>query len=335
MNTILRELKKNWIRVWLSIAILLAVGIFGTYAVYSEIASVKRVVSVETSAKVFFSSNRMRVVTYMRRLDTDYDDITVCNYDQNKPNEFNPLTVRYTLTAKVLRRNTEGTYVELAANEYSDLSEEYSITMISDDSETIGEGQRQKHIFKTGGVFTLANQTLTPSRNSTDIYRVTIDPSDKDADNAPYIILLEANPSAGATDRISAQIYGQKNINSGSVWTGKLIEPITGQTEYDFYNYAIFGSGKGTVDIYWDPTKVEINEFFFEGVSGNEFVANSRETGVTYDGKNGLNKITLKVDSTEKSRYELQLYKKQGFNRSSAGENAVNYIFIKFEKGAE
>ena len=101
MKKILKFIKKNWISVWLVTVIAISAGIAITYAAYTEVSVVKRVVSTKESEGELFSSNCMRQDLSSRMLSTSQYTVTVCNYDQDKLLTFSPAQITYDFYAEL------------------------------------------------------------------------------------------------------------------------------------------------------------------------------------------------------------------------------------------
>ena len=67
MKAFLRKMKKHWITLWL-VTVSVILGAFATYAIYTEVSSIKRVVTTKASPKELFSSNCMYPEIYERRM---------------------------------------------------------------------------------------------------------------------------------------------------------------------------------------------------------------------------------------------------------------------------
>lgn len=392
MNKILKTLRKHWTRVWLIAVLLMSGGIYVTYAVYTEVSSVKRVVSTQAAPVEMFSSNCMRPDISSRRLSSAEYSVTVCNFDQDKPTIYNPSTISYTLHAELQVKqgddyknindlltslDSEKSALEAKKNEldqaasdyeekrselqakiddtvtkytdYSNKSEQYSIYKSVDD--TNGMVTEQAKYFTVDNHFSVAfvADSLAPHQSSVDKYKVMIDPASINAKNIDIYVHVWAVPTEpGNLSTIETRLYGAAAVTDTASWTGKFLEEDCDTVDYDFYNYMITGSGAGTVDILWDPSKFSINDFFFNTpLSNNIFVGGNTPTdieisdaqygGEKYDGKYvGWKKITLRVDSgnNSKNRYELQLYKTEADSLtgvSYTGDNAAtNYIACYF-----
>lgn len=382
MNKILKTLRKHWTRAWLIAILLMSGGICVTYAVYTEVSSVKRVVSTQAAPVEMFSSNCMRPDISSRRLSSAEYSVTVCNFDQDKPTMYNPSTISYTLHAELQVKqgdnytnmatyltalNSEKTTLEAeknaldtTASDYADKNSElqakidaintkysdylakaalYSIYKTEDDA--TGTVTNPENSFTADNSFsvTLAADSLAAQHSSVDKYKVKIDPDSINATNTDIYVHVWAVPTEPANlSTIATRLYGTAISESAATWSGSFNEQNCDTVDYDFYNYIITGSGAGTVDILWDPEKFEINQFFFNtSLSGVNFVDGSSPTTITVsdtkygNGKDngkyvGWSKVTIRVDSMTKNRYELQLYKTKSDSLSGVtytGENAA------------
>lgn len=107
MKNVLRKLKKHWITVWL-VVVSVILGTVITYAIYTEVSTVKRVVTTKSAPKELFSSNCMYASLYERRMPAADFNVNVNNFDLNNPDVPNTTQIQYTLTAE-LRVKHDGT----------------------------------------------------------------------------------------------------------------------------------------------------------------------------------------------------------------------------------
>ena len=343
MKKIWNVFKKHWITVWLFTALAAFCSLI-IVAAYTEVSSVKRVVSTQASPSVMFSSNCMRKVTSMRRLSSNAYTITVCNFDQDKPTIYNPSTINYKLYAEIMVKVNDRYYtmselqtVNAAAyNEYVGRIEgKYFIsktyddtapnTLITDNSYSFGfnAANNFKVLFPS---YTLsphddsANETLAAQHSSVDRFKVEIDNSTLSSENPDIFVHVWAEATDNSLGTIETMLYGAAETMETATWTGSMLETNCATVDYDFYNYIISGSGSGTVDILWDPNKFEINPFFFNDPENNFANNNNTPAAIaandTVYGQNAANgdytgwkKVTISVNSIVKNRYELQLYK--------------------------
>ncbi len=361
MNKILKTLRKHWTRVWLIAVLLMSGGIYVTYAVYTEVSSVKRVVSTQAAPVEMFSSNCMRPDISSRRLSSAEYSVTVCNFDQDKPTIYNPSTISYTLHAELQVKQGDN-YTNMATylntldqsnaeqlalyKDYITKAANYHICKTEDDNpETTVSESESDFTIANGFSVTLTADSLAAQHSSVDKYKVKIDPDSINVTNTDIYVHVWAFPTEPANlSTIETRLYGAAISESAATWSGSFNEQNCDTVDYDFYNYIITGSGAGTVDILWDSSKFSINDFFFNtALSNNTFVGGNTPTVIAssdtqygsgkYDGKYvGWNKITLSVGSgnNSKSRYELQLYKTASDSLtgvSYTGDNAAtNYI---------
>lgn len=335
MKKILKTLRKHWTRVWLITVLLLSGGIYVTHAAYTEVSSVKRVVSTQASPGDMFSSNCMRADVSSRRLTSPEYSVTVCNFDQDKPTTYNPSTIKYVLHAELLIKQGDS-YLDLSEylktldqnkddekaiyDKYMEKAAKYFIYKTEDDvDETVttsnkgfvkAETDENGDVTKSIVSVDFDTDTLAPQVSSVDKYKVEIDSEAIDDLNTDIFVYVWAKPTEPSDlSTIYTRLYGAKVSADTATWNGTFIETDCDTVDYDFYNYVITGSGSGTVDILWNEEKFEINPFFFDTtLSGNTFVGgNTPETIESNDEKYGSDKyedeyvgwkkITIKVGS--------------------------------------
>ncbi len=370
MEKILKTLRKHWTRVWLIAILLMSGGVYVTYAIYTEVSSVKRVVSTQASPVEMFSSNCMRPDISSRRLSSAEYSITVCNFDQDKPTIYNPATISYTLHAELQVKQGDN-YINMATylgtldqtnteqkaiyDRYMEKAQLYYIYKSEDDNpETTVTISKNPFVVDNSVVsVNLTADTLAAQHSSVDKYKVEIDSAAVNDPNTDIFVHVWAVPTPPTTLRtIETRLYGAAITTDTATWTGTFIETDCATVDYDFYNYVITGSGAGTVDILWDSSKFSINDFFFNtALSGNLFYngnntpseildSDEKYGSEKYGGKYvGWSKITLSVGTganINKNRYELQLYKTATDSLtgvSYTGDNAAtNYIACYFNK---
>ena len=362
-ENVIKQLKKHWISAWL-VCSLAALGAFVVYASYTGVHSIKRVVSTRPSANVMFSSNSLRTTATSQRLSSTVYTITVCNFAQDNIFDVNPDTITYTINAYLAIKVGENNYVNLAEYNGEDKAEYiaklkmntenqrvYSIQMISDDQNVDNLGGAIDLVTANNYSATIyANCTLLGGKSSIDQFRIVLDDDELEDTEPDFYIYVEAVPSAPAsltTTVLYNRLCAAKSTADAASWGGSLVEEENCEsTDYDFYNYILTGSGTGTVDVMWDPTKFELNDFFFNDLSGNEFVLYDNNGNVTTDTSTGAKTktftdgnhtnwemATIKVDSTKINRYQIQLYKVNGELSYTGDENkASNFIDCNYTK---
>lgn len=318
------------ILIWLLAAMVVSTA-FISYGAYTGIKSVKRVVTTQASPGELFSSNCMRTALANKRINTTEYTATVCNYEQRNPSETNPADVIYTLTAelKVLYSNNYYTMSELKSllGESSEVYQgyvsklsgrTYSIAKTQDDTDGVLAGSVINLDAANGYQVVYREQGLKKGQSSTDKFKVTFDNAELEDAVPDFYVYLKAQATSNLAP-IEGLLCAAQNASDVASWQGAFVEADCATVDYDFYNYIISGSGIGTVDIIWDPEWFEINPFFFQTIGVNASIDTISDATSQYY---GWKKASLAVDSTQKNRYELQLYKAQR-DTSYTGENAA------------
>lgn len=367
MNSVLRKLKKHWITLWLVIVSVI-LGTFVTYAIYTEISTVKRVVTTKSAPKELFSSNCMYADLYERRIPAAEFNVNVNNFDLNSPEIPNPSEIQYTLTARlevkyngtIMTFEALGQLIGTGSDEYKEIVKR--ATEPWTESETsygyfIGKSQDNNAagiiVSPVMTQFTADNnfqvvfgsepsyESLPRGVVSTDRFKVMIPEHDfNETDPEFYVYVQAISTDTGLTQLIRTRLYGSRNVIATAAWSGTLAEKNTATTDYDFYNYIISGSGSGKLDIMWQDDWFEIDDFFFNSslsgvtfdessLDGEDNVVIGTVSGGTY---NGWKKVTIVVDSTNsKSRYEIQLYKNKSNTPYIGDDNAANHIHCELQ----
>lgn len=296
---------KKRINVWavfLIIALSALLLGFASYAAYTNLNSVKRVVSTQGLKGTPFSSNYLNLtprdessysiknIPFPESEATTSFNIDVCNYIHNNPSKFNDNDINYTFSL---------TLVGAAGVSLDGLSVSFGGTSCS----------------FTDGVCSIPNQTLKGGTKSVNRYSITVPKSFRDK------VKIEA---AAIPDKGSYRYTGYFKLGrifaftskseTAAIWTGSFTE--TSAEGYDGFNYILSGQGKGTVTLTWDPDKLEISRIFLEN------------NGITPSGGS----FTIPVDSEVKNRYDIQFYK-TGNGDYSSMETVGGYVSISFTAG--
>ena len=353
MKDVLRKLKKHWITVWL-VVVSVILCTFVTYAIYTEVSTVKRVVTTKSAPKELFSSNCMLADLYERRIPAPEYNVNVNNFDVNSPEIPNSAQIEYTLTAQlhVKYQGTIMTFGELKTligegAEYNAIvaratEHDYKIGKSQDNNSAGIISNPTMTKFSADNNFEVSfgkspnYETLPGGSISTDRFKVMIPEEDFNKTDPEFYVYVQAVPTdSGLTQLIRTRLYGSKNVVVTAAWSGTLAEKNTSTTDYDFYNYVISGSGSGNLDIMWNSDFFEIDGFFFDSsLSGITFY-NNINTPVTISGGtyNGWKKVTIVVNSTRgKSRYELQLYKQKANTPYTGANDAAKYIHCELQQ---
>lgn len=340
MEAVLKKLKKHWTLIWLLFAVSAATA-FLSYGAYTGLKTVKRVVTTQASAGELFSSNCMMVNVNYKQINTTQYTVSVCNYEQKNPNLYNASDISYSLTAeiKVFYDGTYKTMSELAealngteTPEYQAFvtkigNRTYSVVKVDDDEDGALSNVPIALNADNGYRYSFSTETLKKNRSSADRFQVTFDNREFDNKTPDFYIDVKATPGANLAP-IECLIYTVKSTADMATWTGAFLENDCTTNDYDFYNYIVSGSGAGTIDVMWDPEWFDINPYFIS-LSGGAATAITtiNDANDTHD---GWKKVTITVNSTQNSRYEIQMYKVKN-NTSYTGENAATkYIDYRF-----
>lgn len=359
MKDVLKKLKKHWITIWL-VVVSVTLGTFVTYAIYTEVSSVKRVVTTKSAPKELFSSNCMFADLYERRIPASEFNVNVNNFDLNSPGIPNQSEIQYTLKARleVKHNGTIKTFDQLQTDLAGD-TDAYNAIVAKAEQRGYYIGKSQENNshgivsnpamakFQSSNGFQVVwgespdYETLPGGSISTDRFKVIIPQDDFNDPDPEFYVYVQAEPTdSGLTNLIRTRLYGSLNTVATAAWSGTLAEKNTSSTDYDFYNYIISGSGSGKLDIMWEDDWFEIDDFFLNSsLSGVEFDTscldgdgNVRIDTVSGGKYNGWKKVTIVVDSTEgKSQYELKLYKKRANTSYTGNDDAAKHIYCELQ----
>ena len=302
-------IKKHYVLLWLVI-LLSVLTCFYAYGAYTNLNSVKRVVSTQGGSGTAFSSNYlslttrssssydMKRITVGQKAETKSFDLNIFNYAQNNPSVYNEYDVTYTLVLTLIDA-TDGSVI----------------------TDRDGEASVSGGSF-SNGICEITGQTLTGKTKSVLSYAVTVPKSFVNAVNIKAeAIPDEASYSYTNNSKLARIITFSEYIENNTSWTGSFSE--TTADGYDGFNYIIKGQGVGTVTLTWDPEMLEISKIFLDnnGITPN-------------DGADGKKTFTMQVDSnTGSSRYDIQFYKTEagGTSGAYADMNAINgYVEFSF-----
>lgn len=286
-------IKKYWL-IMLTAVLSVTLVCFVSFAAYTNLNSVKRVVSTRGGKELAFSSNYLKAVNStdnystknlaIPEQSTTYDfDITVCNYPQDNPFDVNENDITYTLTLTLV--DADGQKIETGS--YDDISVSY------------GTVTGKKFL---SGVCTIGSQTLNGKTKSTNTYKVTVPKTIVESGiNIKAAAVPDYASKSYTNNENLARIFTFSEYNPNAItWTGEFAE--TGTDGYDGFNYIVKGQGKGKVTIEWNSAQLEISQIFLE---------NNNITAET-DTESGWKKITFDVDSDTQNRYDIQFYKTSG-----------------------
>ena len=278
----------------------------------------KRVIAAYASDGMLFSSNYLHdsalvdyATIYVDKLEaesgsTPYFDatVTVCNFAQANPVRAYGRTINYTLTASIVTVSKDGS-----------------------GNQVITPAAGVLPAVKINGAAMLASYSgsLASGAARTDEYELSLPRSMLTGDK--YYVLLTATPTGDYADLqpISALFeLAIKSEGSSVSWT---VEPTDVRSnsigDYAGYNFRLSGSGRGTVMLGWDGTKLDISKMFKEKVS-----ATTPSAGDIPAALSGLTVIEFDVDADSINSYDIQFYPHTETSVSSWSDVAVQMTFV-------
>ena len=271
------------------------------FAAYTNLGSVKRVVSTQGIKGTPFSSNYLNLtpegestystksITFPESSESITFDINVCNYVHNNPSQYNENTIKYTLSLKLINwdgNSLEGFRITCGENSFS----------------------------LENGECTITNQILKGKMKSVNTYRITVPKSFVDT------VKIEA---AAIPDSASYEYTGNYKLcrrfsftnktETAKTWSGRFAEGT--EPDWDGFNYILSGQGEGEVTLSWDSANLEISSIFLQ------------ENSITPSGGS----ITLSVNSDNKNRYDIQFYKTENGSYPDMG-TVDGYVSVSFSE---
>jgi hypothetical protein len=298
-------------------ALILALLVSGSFAAYTSLNTVRRVVSTMAGSGTMFSSNYMSLwdsgataygtksFAYNETEDAPAFTVTVCNYAQDNPKYVNGSDITYTLTATLVDR--EGNAYDTSKLTAAELA-----------------CYKVNNTAFVNGTATLTGQTLSGGTKSKISYTITMD----SVHMSEVYVLVKAVPvadSLAATDNkiLACKFRGTvSNAQRSAGWSGSFTDAKVDSepSALDGFNYEITGYGVGTITLTWDSTKVAISPWFLadEGVSG----------GVTTSG--GKSSVTFSV-SAKDSSFRLQFYRVAAASADETSDMVRGYVTCRYE----
>ena len=298
---------KRWLICWLTVVLVLLAGLV-TYAAYTNLNSVKRVVSTQGGRGTAFSSNYLNLtamssdiyslknISFTESGDTTTFEINVCNYVHNDPSKVNENDITYSMTLTLVDK--EGTVI---TGSYSGL--------------TVSDGSDNALGF-SGGTCVISGKTLTGGIKCVDTYRITVPREFIDTVNIRAVAEPDSVSYQYTDNSKLGRVFAFTEYNAAATtWTGSFTE--TTAEGYDGFNYVIKGQGKGTVTLSWDKQELEISNVFLEN------------NGITVTEADGKKTFTINVDSNTRNRYEIQFYKTESgvYTDMETVKSYVTFVF--------
>lgn len=325
--------------IWLVVAAI-SLGTVITYAAYTRITIVKRVVSTTEGAVNLFSSNYLNTNTssimttssasYVEEDNNAVVTLDIYNYDTPKRFPFfkELSSLDYKIEVKLVK-DSSGTELTEEDN-FADLFYSFNGTVLNSNNHYTA---------------ILDNESIKSISAKANQYKLIFDKSEISEANAPgYMMYIKAIPASGTELKPLQGYIGVKMKSSiPSGWYGELIETSSNKG-YDGYNYEIKGSGVGKLTVTYNSDKLTPNKYIFDDesltfvVNGNTVKGGIDGTNyITYDidQTNGFNtgSFTLQLDSTSDnaiSRLIIQLYKTQiddDYDYTDVKNKWITYVY--------
>ena len=354
MKKVFHTVIKNWITVWL-VLVSMCMVYFVVFAEYIEDSKrAKRVIANTTGVGDLFSSDHLAVggtvhlVPFGDTDETYYDlPVRIWNYDSANPTMYyDKKDITYTLVAQLMKKDVNDDYVVITEE---DVLDEISVSIKkegSDDSYTAFTATPEADQTITVDTGTSEyDYTIHQSYNNTNGYGITYtglrllkESRDENkfyirfpksmaaaADKIYVKLTATPTPSPAAYDSVK-ELEGILSITEGRTELSQgwscTFNDSEGNEDYDGFNYMISGNGAATITFKWRDDKLEINPFF---LSDNMATIPDPVTQETIGG-NTWNKIIIHADSETKSRYDIQLYMKDGDNDNYSWVNVKSYV---------
>ncbi|MBO4216906.1 MAG: hypothetical protein J5940_03070 [Clostridia bacterium] len=309
------EYKKSIIRIAISVVVILAITVTAA-AEFTKSYRAKRVIAAYESNGMLFSSNHLVASAELEFSSIEVDKVealsgsipsfdvivTICNYAQGNPAQFYGKTINYNLDASIVQVTPDEFGHPVASPAAGTLP-----AVLMD-----GEPLQARYTGSlSGGVM------------SEDVYTLTLPRSMLSGEK--YYVLLTAAPTGGSYADLSpiAKLFeltvrAEATASDWSVIaTDDRSNPIG---DYAGYNFRLSGSGRGTVTLGWDASKLEINKVFKDAVSA--VTPASLPAGWT-----GLTAIEFDVDAADVNSYDIQFYPASEGAVTTWSDVAVSMIF--------
>lgn len=297
--------------------------ITGTFAAYTRVEYVKRVVSTKNESRAFlFSSNYLylrdssssefplRMIPISTQADVSIT-VTVCNYLQSDLTRVNEETISYNFTASLV--DADGNPLPLNKKlSYQADGQTHSTTV----QELINRLSISNTITTDNpGVYIANSRTLNGGTAETHFYEIKCQ-----KDFAGYLssirIKIEAIPTGNSQEKLVALLILGSGSQSGTPWSGKFMEVTRDDqdtTGLDAFNYVISGTEKATVTLTWNTDFVTLSKWSMELFDNENIVEQSD------------NSIKIKVGEADTS-YILQFYRVNGIPDGETGADVRQYV---------
>ena len=317
MKKIKKFFKKNWIMIWLVAAVILLSGGLA-YAKYGSSHNVvKRVIATDSGATDRFTSNylatgssnqHIRSVSSTSTDDIVYD-INIYNYSLNKPTQWYPVDLEYSLSAqlKTLDGSTELSALQLDNWIGDDQITLYSVTLDANDQEVLTPLFSLDKNLRT---ILIDPQVISnsPAGGTYNSYRLILPNSVVGKNISVVLTATPASKHRDISDAVLSSRFGAEvqTIVLSTGWSGSFNDDTSiSLANYEGFNFSITGSGNSSGTLSWrsdllEPNANEILDLFGVDITNS---SNLIQNG-------NMTTITLSNLSSEDNagRYDFQLY---------------------------
>lgn len=222
-----------------------------SFAAYTSLSSVKRVVTVKGTEQLFTSDLLIeyenadllqpKIVSLADKATTKSFTFVVSNHIQGDATKYDTHGIEYSLV--ITLKDLQGNVVE-----DSDVLASYKI------------GTKAM----TSGTVTLANQTLTNAQSEDRGYTIFL----PETGYENYKISITAVPKAGSHYRSLGRVISFATETTANHWTSKFMEPekttVAANKELAMINIMIYGQLEEQCVLSWDSSKVAVDAWFLE-----------------------------------------------------------------------
>ena len=296
-----------------------ALLVTGTFAAYTNIGYLKRVVSTRAGVnELRFSSNYLSTYgnTVPHQLISVSEGsgisitVTVCNYPQSDSTLVSEDKITYNLTAKLVRR--DGT--EIHANDDIPYTATDSMTGADLASKIQINGQASDSCS-----WTFSDQQLPGGQTSRNRYLITCSDTNAVKCLSTIALELEAAPTSGVSRSLAVQLRFAAATAVDANWTYKFSDSLDGDTKkLDAFNVEIYGTSQGTGKLTWNPDRVMISRWSITELEG--------------EGNPGSIEFPLGAPD-QPTRYRLQFYRVGGIPSEETGNDVKTYVSFSFTPG--
>lgn len=329
--------KKQWALIWL-IAASVALTALITHAEYDEANNkIKRVIAPSASLGGLFTSNYLGLGDNIRSYYTSARDdktysfiVDLRNYNSE---EIYNGDIEYKITMALA--HLDGTLYTTDPDDANYAADAAKLETLKDNTATITVSRGGDSVTlgwdPTAGAFVLsgefgpgANYTIAGTSGGEKIknsHEWTVTFRNIKLDTDDYCVKITADPSNTDLENISAAIGIATNPDFRPMgWSGAFSDNTSVSVDrYDAFNYTISGTGEKWLYFCYDPSKIEINDFF--AASYTEVTELNNYCG-EQSGRSTWRSIRIAADPdvTGNNRYDLQLYKNNSYHPASFAE---------------